>query len=161
MGRDLSLERAWRKRMRQQERSGLTIRQFCQQERLVDHQFSWWRRCTHGPSSTRQVGLADYRDRLLILVFCPRDFSLVCATELTALSGGTEEFRRAAAIREAAHKFCCLLSEFSATTSDRAGILEDIAARGSLNEALPKLQELETMATKFVQLASGLSLEDL
>jgi hypothetical protein len=29
--------------MRQQERSGLTIRQFCQQEGLVDHQFSWWR----------------------------------------------------------------------------------------------------------------------
>jgi hypothetical protein len=43
MGRDLSLERAWRKRMRQQERSGLTIGQFCQQEGLVDHQFSWWR----------------------------------------------------------------------------------------------------------------------
>jgi len=43
MGRDLALERAWRKRMRQQERSGLTIRQFCQQEGLVDHQFSWWR----------------------------------------------------------------------------------------------------------------------
>ena len=44
MGRDLALERAWRKRMREQERSGLTIRQFCQQEGLVDHQFSWWRK---------------------------------------------------------------------------------------------------------------------
>jgi len=43
MGRDLALERAWRKRMREHERSGLTIRQFCQQEGLVDHQFSWWR----------------------------------------------------------------------------------------------------------------------
>ena len=43
MGRDLALERTWRKRMREQERSGLTIRQFCQQEGLVDHQFSWWR----------------------------------------------------------------------------------------------------------------------
>jgi transposase-like protein len=43
MGRDLALERTWRKRMRAQERSGLTIRQFCQQEGLVDHQFSWWR----------------------------------------------------------------------------------------------------------------------
>jgi hypothetical protein len=43
MGRDVSLERVWRKRMRQQERSGLTIRKFCQQEGLVDHQFSWWR----------------------------------------------------------------------------------------------------------------------
>jgi hypothetical protein len=29
--------------MREQERSGLTIRQFCEQEGLVDHQFSWWR----------------------------------------------------------------------------------------------------------------------
>ncbi len=43
MGRDLALERTWRKRMREHERSGLTIRQFCQQEGLVDHQFSWWR----------------------------------------------------------------------------------------------------------------------
>jgi hypothetical protein len=43
MGRNLALERAWRKRMRVYERSGLTIRQFCQQEGLVDHQFSWWR----------------------------------------------------------------------------------------------------------------------
>jgi hypothetical protein len=43
MGRDLALERAWRKRVRAYERSGLTIRQFCEQEGLVAHQFSWWR----------------------------------------------------------------------------------------------------------------------
>ena len=43
MGRDLSLERAWRKRIRDQECSGLTIRQYCQRAGLVDHQFSWWR----------------------------------------------------------------------------------------------------------------------
>lgn len=43
MARDLALERAWRKRMRRYERSGLTIREFCQQEGLVAHQFSWWR----------------------------------------------------------------------------------------------------------------------
>jgi hypothetical protein len=29
--------------MRQYERSGLTIRQFCEQEGLVTHQLSWWR----------------------------------------------------------------------------------------------------------------------
>jgi hypothetical protein len=29
--------------MREYERSGLTIRQFCEQEGLVAHQFSWWR----------------------------------------------------------------------------------------------------------------------
>jgi hypothetical protein len=44
MARDLKLERAWRERMRQFEKSGLTIRRFCEQEGLVDHQFSWWRR---------------------------------------------------------------------------------------------------------------------
>jgi hypothetical protein len=44
MGRDLALERTWREHMRRYERSGLTIRAFCRQEGLVDHQFSWWRR---------------------------------------------------------------------------------------------------------------------
>lgn len=43
MARDLALERAWRKRMRLYERSGLTIQAFCDQEGLVAHQFSWWR----------------------------------------------------------------------------------------------------------------------
>ena len=43
MARDLALERTWRQRMRAYERSGLKIREFCRQEGLVDHQFSWWR----------------------------------------------------------------------------------------------------------------------
>ena len=43
MARDLALERAWRERMRRYKKSGLTIRQFCEQEGLVAHQFSWWR----------------------------------------------------------------------------------------------------------------------
>jgi alkyl hydroperoxide reductase subunit AhpC len=50
--------------------------------------------CTRGPGSTCQVGLAVYRDRWLILVFYPRDFSLVCPTELTALSARAEELCR-------------------------------------------------------------------
>ena len=44
MARDLALEQTWRDRMEQQERSGLSITDFCRQERLVAHQFSWWRR---------------------------------------------------------------------------------------------------------------------
>jgi hypothetical protein len=44
MGRDLGLERAWRDRLRRFERSELTVREFCEQEGLVVHQFSWWRR---------------------------------------------------------------------------------------------------------------------
>lgn len=51
--------------------------------------------CTHGAVSTRRRHtLADYRDRWLIVVFYPRDFSLVCPTELTALSARIDEFRR-------------------------------------------------------------------
>jgi alkyl hydroperoxide reductase subunit AhpC len=50
--------------------------------------------CTRGPGSTRRVRLGDYRDRWLILVFYPRDFSLVCPTELTALGARVEELGR-------------------------------------------------------------------
>ncbi|HEV7221353.1 MAG TPA: protein kinase, partial [Pirellulales bacterium] len=38
--------------------------------------------------------LADYRGRWLMLVFYPRDFSLICPTELTAISARIGEFRR-------------------------------------------------------------------
>src|SRR5262249_15583510 len=50
--------------------------------------------CTRGPGSARPVRLAAYRDRWLILVFYPRDFSLVCPTELTVLSARVEELCR-------------------------------------------------------------------
>jgi alkyl hydroperoxide reductase subunit AhpC len=49
--------------------------------------------CTQAAGRTRRVRLEDFRDRWLILVFYPRDFSLVCPTELTALSARMEEFR--------------------------------------------------------------------
>ena len=48
---------------------------------------------TRIPGDERQrAALSDYRDRWLILIFYPRDFSLVCPTELTALSLRYEEF---------------------------------------------------------------------
>lgn len=51
--------------------------------------------CTRGSVSTRRrVRLGDCLDRWLILVFYPRDFSLLCPTELTALSARIEDFRR-------------------------------------------------------------------
>ena len=46
--------------------------------------------------STAAIGrsrLADYRGRWLVLIFYPRDFSLVCPTELTAIGARIEEFR--------------------------------------------------------------------
>jgi len=38
--------------------------------------------------------LADYRGRWLVLIFYPRDFSLVCPTELTAIGARLAEFQR-------------------------------------------------------------------
>src|SRR6478672_4094899 len=43
-------------------------------------------------SGASKVSLADYRGRWLMLMFYPRDFSLVCPTELTALSARISEF---------------------------------------------------------------------
>ncbi len=51
--------------------------------------------CTAWPDTAeRTVTLDDYRDRWLVLLFYPRDFSMVCPTELTALSVQFEEFAR-------------------------------------------------------------------
>src|SRR5205807_6986094 len=49
---------------------------------------------TRGGGRHGRASLDDYRDRWLILLFYPRDFSLVCPTELTALSGRIDEFAR-------------------------------------------------------------------
>ncbi len=48
-------------------------------------------------SAPRRVSLSSFRGRWLVLVFYPRDFSLVCPTELTALSNRMEEFGRCGA----------------------------------------------------------------
>jgi hypothetical protein len=44
MGRDPALEREWRGRLRRHEKSGLTVRAFCEQEGVSEHRFFWWRR---------------------------------------------------------------------------------------------------------------------
>ena len=49
--------------------------------------------CTRFPDPARsRVNLADYRGRWLLLVFYPRDFSLICPTELIGLSQRFDEF---------------------------------------------------------------------
>ena len=50
--------------------------------------------CTRCPDTgARSARLADYAGRWLILMFYPRDFSLVCPTELTAIGAHAEELR--------------------------------------------------------------------
>jgi eukaryotic-like serine/threonine-protein kinase len=48
--------------------------------------------CTRGLGTERQFRIADCEDRWLMLLFYPRDFTLVCPTELTAVSARIAEF---------------------------------------------------------------------
>ena len=41
--RDPAREKLWRRMVRQHQRSGLTVRDFCQREGLKDWTFRWWR----------------------------------------------------------------------------------------------------------------------
>src|SRR6185295_4038945 len=50
--------------------------------------------CTRGPGTApQQTSIADYQDRWLLLMFYPKDFTLVCPTELTAVSGRIADFQ--------------------------------------------------------------------
>jgi HPt (histidine-containing phosphotransfer) domain-containing protein len=64
-------------------------------------------------------------------------------------------------LREAAHKFYGMLSAFSTVAGDLAADLEDLAARGRLQEALPIVEELKECATALARLAGGLTIETL
>ena len=51
--------------------------------------------CTRFPDPSRaRVSLEDYRGRWLLLLFYPRDFSLICPTELIGMSQHFEEFEK-------------------------------------------------------------------
>ncbi len=64
-------------------------------------------------------------------------------------------------LREAAHKLCGTLSAFSTVAGDQAADLEDLAARGLLQEALPVVEQLDEWATELARLAGGLTIETL
>jgi PAS domain S-box-containing protein len=64
-------------------------------------------------------------------------------------------------LREAAHKFYGMLSAFSTVAGDQAARLEDLAARGLLNEAPPIVEQLDKSATELIRLAGGLTIETL
>jgi len=64
-------------------------------------------------------------------------------------------------LREAAHKFCGMLAAFSSVAGDQAASLEDLAARGLLQEALPVVEQLDQCATELARLAGELTVETL
>ena len=64
-------------------------------------------------------------------------------------------------LREAAHKCCGMLSEFSAAAGDLAGSLEDLAAGTQLDKAAPILEQLETIAQELVKQVEAITVEAL
>jgi signal transduction histidine kinase/CheY-like chemotaxis protein len=64
-------------------------------------------------------------------------------------------------LREAAHQFCGMLSAFSTVGGDLAARLEDLAARGLLQDALPVVEQLDQCAIELARLAGGLTIETL
>ena len=67
----------------------------------------------------------------------------------------------ASRLREAAHKFCGMLSAFSTVAGNHAADLEDVAASAQLDKAPPILAQLETIAGELLERVDGMSIENL
>ncbi len=64
-------------------------------------------------------------------------------------------------LREAAHKFCGMLSAFSTVAGNQAADLEDAAASTQLDRAQPIVAQLEMVAGELLKRVEGLSIESL
>jgi HPt (histidine-containing phosphotransfer) domain-containing protein len=64
-------------------------------------------------------------------------------------------------LREAAHKSCGMLSEFSAAAGDLAASLEELASGTQLDSAAPILEQLEKMVQELVSQIDGITVEAL
>jgi two-component system, sensor histidine kinase and response regulator len=120
--------------------------------------------------SSRQSRRRDLLDAAVLLAACGGDPTLLgkmCQTltarlpeHLAALRDalGDEDAPR---LREAAHKCCGMLSEFSTAAGDLAGSLEDLAADTQLEKAGPILDQLEAIVQELVKQIDGLTVEAL
>jgi PAS domain S-box-containing protein len=64
-------------------------------------------------------------------------------------------------LREAAHKCCGMLSEFSTVAGDLAASLEELATGTQLEKAVPILEQLEMIAQELVKQIDGITVEAL
>jgi hypothetical protein len=64
-------------------------------------------------------------------------------------------------LREAAHKFCGLLSAFSTVAGNHAADLEEVAASGQLDRAAPIMAQLETIVGELLERVDGISIGKL
>ena len=120
--------------------------------------------------SSRQSRRRDLLDAPVLLAACGGDPTLLrkmCQTltarvpeHLAALRDALRD-QDAPRLREAAHKCCGMLSEFSTVAGDLAGSLEDLAAGTQLDKAAPILEQLETIAQELVKQIDGITVEAL
>ena len=120
--------------------------------------------------SSRQPRRRDLLDAPVLLAACGGDPTLLrkmCQTltarvpeHLAALQDALRD-QVAPRLREAAHKCCGMLSEFSTVAGDLAGSLEELAAGTQLDKAVPILEQLETIAQELVKQIDGMTVEAL
>ena len=120
--------------------------------------------------SSRQSRRRDLLDAPVLLAACGGDPTLLgkmCQTltarvpeHLAALRDALRD-QDAPRLREAAHKCCGMLSEFSTVAGDLAGNLEDLAAGTQLDKVGPILEQLEAIAQELVKQIDGLTVEAL
>src|SRR6516162_3294036 len=122
---------------------------------------------THSSRSSRRQ---DLLDAPVLLAACGGDPTLLrrmCQTltarvpeHLAALQGALRD-QDAPRLREAAHKCCGMLSEFSTVAGDLAGSLEELAAGAQLDKAARLLEHLDTIAHELVKQVVGITVEAL
>jgi HPt (histidine-containing phosphotransfer) domain-containing protein len=120
--------------------------------------------------SSRSSRREDLLDAPVLLAACGGDPTLLgkmCQT-LTArvpehLVGMRDALRGqdALRLREAAHKCCGMLSEFSTVAGDIAGSLEELAAGTQLDKAARLLEQLDTIVHELVKQIDGITVEAL
>jgi hypothetical protein len=76
------------------------------------------------------------------------------------LTTALEEFN-APRLREAAHKYCGLLSAFSSTAGNMAAQLEDVAAASQFHQATPLVGWLTVATEELIGKMSDLTVEGL
>ncbi len=122
---------------------------------------------THPARTPRRLDLLDAPVLLAACGGAPTLLRKMCQTltarvpeHLAALRGALRE-RDAPRLREAAHKCCGMLSEFSTVAGDLAGSLEELAADAQLDKAAPILEQLEATAHEVVKQTDGMTVEAL
>jgi two-component system sensor histidine kinase/response regulator len=121
-------------------------------------------------NSSRHSRKRDLVDATVLLAACGGDPPLLrrmCQTlsarvpeHLAALRDALRG-QDAPRLREAAHKCCGMLSEFSSVAGDLSGSLEELAAGAHLEKAGPVLEQLETTAQELVKQIDGITVEAL